>query len=98
MTKVISIVTPKGEIGIPLTYVAENRANYYSDVDDYDYKSKEWFQEFNLTMEDDYEGIDWFVNNMDLDEVLPIAIMIDESIFCASNEEYNQDSVVIKDV
>lgn len=47
----------------PLHIIAENRANYYKEKDGSDYK-----EEFDFVMEDDYEGIDWVTNNMNLED------------------------------
>lgn len=49
---------------LPLAKVAEHRAKYYAEND----KDTTYQEEFDYVMEDDYEGIDWFQNNMDPDD------------------------------
>jgi len=64
--KVILINTPKGQYHLPLRYVAEHRANYYAcEVDGEQAGSDEWQSEVDWVMDDDYEAIDWLINNTD---------------------------------
>lgn len=62
--KAIKCNTPKGEYLIPLKPVVEERTNYYAcEVDGYEKGSKEWNEEFEYGMNDDYEAIDWLLGN-----------------------------------
>ena len=57
---------------IPLLFVANNRANYYSIEDKL--SNEEFNDEVNFVMEDTFEGIDWLLNNMDFSDVRSVAI------------------------
>lgn len=50
---------------IPLSVIADLRAKHYAAVD----PDTTYQEEFDYVMEDSYEGIDWFKNNMDFDDV-----------------------------
>ena len=50
--------------GLPLSKVAEHRAEYYADSD-YESTFKE---EFEYVMGDSFEGLDWFRNNCNPDD------------------------------
>lgn len=50
---------------IPLEIVADNRATYYTNRD----KDTTYEEEYRFVMTDHYEGIDWFFNQMNWDEV-----------------------------
>lgn len=64
--KVIIVDTPKGQYSISLREVAKHRADYYAcEVDGHEKHSKEWDEEVEYVMSDDYEGIDWILNNTD---------------------------------
>jgi len=67
--KIIVIDTPKGQFHLPLQKVAEHRADYYAcEVDGHEKNSTEWKEEVDWVMEDDFEGIDWLINNSDWEE------------------------------
>lgn len=64
MSKVIEIKKAGYVFHINLDAVAKNRAEHYKD------ESPESFEnEYNYTMEDDFEGVDWYQNNMDWDMI-----------------------------
>ena len=58
--KRIRFNTPEGQFTIPLKLVAEHRANEYAK-----FPTEEWNNEVNYVMKDDFEGIDWLINNSD---------------------------------
>ena len=63
--KYITFKLSNGELwGLPLRHVADNRAKYYAEKD----KDTTYQEEFNFTMEDDHEAIDWFHNQTNYDE------------------------------
>ena len=64
MTKVIEIRKAGFVWNIDLDVVAKNRAEHYKDESETSYD-----EEYKYTMEDDYEGIDWYLNNMDWDMI-----------------------------
>jgi hypothetical protein len=67
--KVILIDTPKGQVHIPLKNVAEQRADYYvCEVDGHEKNSPEWQSEVDWVMGDNFEGIDWLINNTNFED------------------------------
>jgi enolase len=76
--KVIRINTPKGQYDVPLKNVAYHRADYYTDPNDK--SSDDYIDEVNLVMLDDYEGIDWLVNNTDWEDWLEVATKVNDSV------------------
>lgn len=78
--KVIICNTPKGQFQIPLDKVAEHRANYYAGIDGYKKESPEWLKEIDFVMKDNFEGIDWLLNNTDWEELKGCATKINEKI------------------
>lgn len=79
--KVILIDTPKGQFHLPLQKVAEHRADYYAcEVDGHDKNSPDWQEEVDFVMEDDFEGIDWLINNTDWDEWENQATKVNEKV------------------
>ena len=65
MKKVIEILKGGFVWHIDLEYVADNRAKYYAEKD----KETTYQDEYDFVMEDDYQGIDWYQNNMDFEDV-----------------------------
>jgi len=61
--RVIKIDTPRGVVTLPLIKVAEHRALCYTADNPLMYDD-----EVEEVMEDDYEGIDWLVNNTDYED------------------------------
>lgn len=78
--KVIKIDTPKGQYYLPLQKVAEHRANYYMQVDGFSKDSKEYQEEIDYIMEDDFEGIDWLGNNSDWEDWVNDVIKINDIV------------------
>lgn len=78
--KVIKITTTEGQYGIPLEMVAEDRANYYIvEVEKNSKESNEFRREVAWVMDDDYEGIDWVINNSDWDDWKSKAILLNKN-------------------
>jgi hypothetical protein len=71
MMKVIQITDHGYVWHIPLQVIAENRAEFYGD--DHDTSRAE---EIDYVMNDDHEGLDWFLNNMDFENVANEARLI----------------------
>lgn len=66
MAKVIELHMESGRFyHVPLEQVAKHRAEYYAQKD----TDTTFEDEMDFVMTDDYEGIDWYQNNMDPDEV-----------------------------
>lgn len=57
---------------VPLLAIAENRADYYAARDDDTTRD----EEIDYVMNDDFEGIDWFRNNMDFEDVEDRATLV----------------------
>lgn len=70
---------------VPARVIAENRANYYADLDGYDLNSNEWEAEIISALNDDFEIEDWAANNMEWRELEPYAKRID------SDEEFDYE-------
>ena len=74
--KVIDIKFPNGAIfQIPAEVVAKARTSYYADQDGFLEDSKEWFDEFDLSLSDS-ELYDWLQNNMDWKDISNMAVQI----------------------
>ncbi len=64
--KIIRFECKNGAVwGLPLSVVAEDRAKYYAEKD----KDTTYQEEYDFVMRDDYEGRDWFLNNMNAKDV-----------------------------
>jgi hypothetical protein len=70
--KVILIKDQGYQWHVPLSAVAKNRAAYYAERD----KDTTYQDEFDYVMEDEYEGLDWFLNNMDFCDVADDAVLV----------------------
>jgi hypothetical protein len=80
MTKVINANTPWGQYRIPAALVARNRANYYAS------KGDDYVSEFEYAMDDNYELIDWLLNNMDWADVKDRAEKFSDKVFCIEGD------------
>ena len=64
--KKIEISLENGDLWqVPLMVIAEHRANYYINKSD---DSIDYSTEIEFIMNDEYEGIDWLKNNMELSD------------------------------
>ncbi len=92
--KVIVINTTKGQFHLPLQKVAENRADYYAcEVDGHEKNSTEWQEEVDWVMKDDFEAIDWLMNNTNWDDWEDSATKVndkvnvtDDNFWCCSDD------------
>lgn len=92
--KVIKCNTPNGQFQIPLKLVAENRADYYAiEVDGNEKGSQEWQEEVDWVMKDDFEGIDWLLNNTNWEDWQDSATKLndkvkvtDDDFWCSSDD------------
>ena len=77
--KVVELTLENGDKWqIPLYFIANNRADYYKgraeekgEIDEFNYK-----EEIDFIMNDDYEGTDWLVNNMNLEDFKDVLVII----------------------
>ena len=98
--KVIIINTPKGQYQIPLQIVAEERANYYTyEVDGHEKNSDEWQEEVDWVMNDNYEAIDWLLNNYEWEDWSDSAEKINDKINVTDDNFWSSsDDFEIKDI
>ena len=78
--KYIEMDTTRGKYKVPLKIIATNRAKYYAENDGFEKDSDEWKVEMIYIMEDDYEGIDWLMNNMDFEDIKPFMEKVEEPV------------------
>ena len=71
MAKVIRIEENGYVWHIPLMFVAESRADYYANDPD---SNRD--EEIEYVMGDDFEGIDWFKNNMNFSDAGSVAKLV----------------------
>lgn len=91
------IDTPKGQYELPLSVVAENRTEYYSKKDGFEKDSKDWKEEIDFVMNDNYEGKDWLLNNMDWDDVKDRATKINDKVNVTDDDFWtSSDNVEIE--
>jgi uridine kinase len=57
---------------VPLSVIAEDRAKYYAKRD----RDTTYLDEYNYCMEDHHEALDWFLNNMDFEDVASDATLV----------------------
>ena len=57
---------------IPLEKIADNRAKYYAERD----SDTTYEEEFSYAMEDRHIAIDWFLSNMDYDDVEEFSVLV----------------------
>lgn len=72
MTKVIRIEDGGFVWHVPLMAIAENRADHYAEDPDTTRQ-----EEIDYVMGDDFEGLDWFLNNMDFCDVANVATLVE---------------------
>ena len=79
--KVIRFDTPTGQFQIPLQKVAEHRADYYVVEKEGLPKDSEYYlQEVSWVMDDDFEGIDWLINNSDFEDWTDSATKLNDEV------------------
>jgi len=66
--------TPIGEYKVPLLFIANHRADYYSGENDR-------VGEIEYVMNDNFEGIDWLINNMNYEDVKDVSIKVSDKVF-----------------
>lgn len=79
--KIIIINTPKGQYSIPMMPIAVGRADHYEEQG-----SEEWKNEIKWVMEDDYEAIDWLMNNMDWKDVQDRATKLNDKVLVTDDD------------
>jgi len=82
---------------IPARIIAENRANYYADLDGYELNSNEWAAEVITALNDEFEIEDWAGNNMDWKDLEPYAQRIDEDVEFDYDDEWPDADIELTD-
>jgi enolase len=92
--------TPKGQYSIPLELVARDRADYYSViVDGNKIDSEEYKAEVEYTMDDNFEAIDWILNNSDWEDWKDKATKINDKVNVTDDNFWtSSDNFEIKEV
>ena len=81
MSKKIIINTPKGQYELPLKVVAEDRATWYEPDDNQAYQ-----EQVDYVMDNNFEGIDWLLNNMDWVFVKAFAVKINDKVMVTDDD------------
>lgn len=56
---------------IPMEKIAENYANHYSNLG-----KPEWEEEYDYIMQCPDEGLDWYMGDMDFEDVEDVAVLV----------------------
>ena len=99
MQKYIQIKFGNGERYIvPASVIAKSRADYYAiNVDGYEENSSEWKSEYDYSLGDDGELMDWIQNNMDWVDLKEHAIKQDaKSDYDYDKEFFGAEIQIIK--
>jgi hypothetical protein len=83
--KTITINAPDGQYNLSVTVVAHDRASYYRGM------GESYVAAFNETCDDDYEIIDWLLNNMNWSDVSADAVKVSDKILVLE-EDFWTDS------
>ncbi len=90
--KVIRFNTPHGQYQIPLLLVAEHRADYYvTEKDGGSRNDKVWQSYVDWVMKDDFEGVDWLINNSNFEDWEKVAIKVNAKVN-VSEDDFWSDS------
>lgn len=92
MSKVISIESRGYIWHIPLEMIADNRAKYYAERD----QDTTYQDEFDYVMEDAFEGLDWFRNNMDFADVAEKARLVERPAPLTEPDPQDYDADIVE--
>jgi len=97
MEKYIRVSFSNGEKwDIPARIVAEDRATYYSESGGFQKNSPQWQEEYQNSLDDDYDLEDWLNNNMNWSDVSEYAHLVDgESEFNYEDEFTNAEKEIV---
>lgn len=68
---------------VPIEVIADNRAKYYAEKD----KDTTYQDEFDYLVEDDYEAIDWMLNNMNWKDYKDHTILVASAVKTEPSDE-----------
>lgn len=73
LKKNIHIEFPNGDVySIPIKKIARNRTDFYSGQNKLEYRSNEWYEELEKSMQEGFL-LDWIQNNMGWEDIEHIA-------------------------
>ena len=75
MKEIIVTFSNGDKFSVSAKEVALNRTNYYESIGNFGYKSNEWHEEFEHSMQDDVL-IDWLENDMNWEDIKSYATKI----------------------
>ena len=79
--KAVKFKTPKGDHYILAKEIAENRADYYAvEKDGHEKGSKEYEEEVLFALNDDFECIDWLLNNSNFEDWKDYAVKMNDKV------------------
>lgn len=82
---------------IPASIIAESRATYYAcQVDGEKYNSQKWIEEYEYSLNDSLELIDWAYNNMEWKDVKDLAIEVKNLDDVDYDKEWSNCGMTIK--
>lgn len=90
----IRVNTPEGQFDIPCLEISKIRANYYAEIDGHEIGSDEYNKEVIYASNDEFECIDWLVNNSNWEDWEGIAVKINDKVlhnveeFWTSTDEF----------
>jgi NAD-dependent DNA ligase len=96
--KIIKFAVPRGECYIPAHVVAEDRTRYYANIDGYEEGSKEWQDEYNYTINDEYECIDWMANNMNFEDFKEHIVMLNDKVLVTDEDGWENSDKVMDEI
>ena len=74
---------------VPARIIAENRANYYAFLGEFEKDSEEYYEEFNIILNDEFELFDWVQNNMRWHDLEPYAVRLENNEPIDLDEEWS---------
>jgi hypothetical protein len=90
--KVIIVDSPNGRYVLPVGVVAHDRAGYYQG------RGELYSEVYDETYKDNYEIIDWLLNNMDWEDVVDQATKFSDDVLILEEDFWtNSDDFEIRD-
>jgi hypothetical protein len=81
MKNTIQFNTPDGVYNLDLLLVAKHRADYYKG------RGSNYNEEIEFVMNDDFEGIDWLINNTDYEDWEDVTVKVNSNVN-VTNEDF----------
>lgn len=88
--KYVIVNTPKGQYQILAESIALDRVRYYSKPNEYEdgfeQDGDEWKEEWDYTMSNEFELIDWLLNNSDWEDWNGLAQQINDDVLVSTKD------------